>query len=182
MFKFAFFVNSTSLTPDNYSKHLYGKSFTGLVCGVNSMELACTKAKELEESGFDEIELCGDFDREMAQVIKDSTSGNIKICYETYSLQEKAKFDELEELNPWGIIIEVGETWEKDRYTILKSEECDTYIACVNGMEDGIHAAEQMVMDGVKFIELCSYYDEEKTNQIIEGIGGAIPVGSPTQV
>ncbi len=181
MFKFAFFVNSTTLTPENYSKNLLGKDFAGLVCGVNSMELACKKAKELEETGFDEIELCGDFTGEMAKEIKDSTLGKIKICYETYSSQEKAKFDELKELNPWGIIIEVGETWDKDRYSILKSEECDTYIACVNGMEDGIHAAEQMVRDGVKFIELCSYYDEEKTNQVIEGIGGAIPIGAPVE-
>lgn len=181
MFKFAFFCNSTTLTPENYCKELSGTDFKGRVYGVNSLEVACSAAKRLADEGFDEIDLCGDFDEAMALEIKKSAGSNVEIWYERYFDSEREKLEALSTLNPWGIIIEVGESWEKDRYSILKSEECDTYIACVNGMEDAIRAAEQMVRDGVTFIELCSYYDEEKTKQLIEGIGGAVPIGYPAQ-
>lgn len=181
MFKFAFFVNSETLTPENYKKELHGEGFEGLVCGVNSLELACETAKKLAEEGFEEIDLCGDFDAEKAKTIQGFAGDKIEVWHETFTKPEEEKFEKLTQLNPWGIIIHVGSKWEKDSYTVLKSAECDTYIACVDGMDETFEAAKRMVADGVTFIEICSYYNEEMCNQIVESIGGAIPIGFPIQ-
>lgn len=181
MFKYAFFVNSETLTPENYKKELRGDDFEGVVCGINSLELACETAKKLAEQGFEEIDLCGDFNDEMAKEIKEFAGGKIEVWHETFTAPEEEKFNKLSQLNPWGIIIHVGAKWGNDAYTVLKSKECDTYIACVDGMEETFEAAKRMVADGVTFIEVCGYYDEAMCNQIIASIDGAIPVGFPVQ-
>ncbi|MEG1930748.1 MAG: DUF6506 family protein, partial [Anaerovorax sp.] len=129
MFKYAFFLDSETLTPENYGKELKGDGFEGVVYGINSLELACETAKKLADQGFDEIDLCGAFDGEKAKIIKEFAGGKMEVWYETYTAPEEEKFNKLSKLNPWGIIIHVGAKWGKDAYTLLKSEECDTYIA-----------------------------------------------------
>ena len=39
-------------------------------------------------------------------------------------------------------------------------------------------AAQKLVSEGVKFIEICSWFDAERTQSVIDAIDGAVPVGS----
>ena len=39
-------------------------------------------------------------------------------------------------------------------------------------------AAKELLDKGVYFIELCSWFDEEKTRAVIAAVDGKLPVGS----
>ncbi len=182
MLKYAFLINSKTLTPETYSREFVGKNFHGYICAVNSFKKACEIAGKLADEGFQEIDLCGDYGLEKAKVIKDSLGSRVKIFYEIYEDGEEDKFEALSSLNPWGVIINVGETWERDRYFLLQSSEFDTHVACVKDLEEALQAARQMQKNGVAFIELCGYFDKEKRDQIISAIEGKMPVGYPVKV
>jgi hypothetical protein len=48
----------------------------------------------------------------------------------------------------------------------------------VNNLEMACQAAIDLMEKGIAFIELCTWFDEEKTRAIIEYISGKVPVGS----
>ena len=181
MLKYAFIINSRTLTPENYSKEFSGPGFQGYICGVNALEQACEVAIKLTAEGFNEIDLCGDYGPEKAAKIKECTGGRVKVFYEIYTDGEEDKFEALPSLNPWGVIIQVGEQWKEDRYFILRSPEFNTHVACVEDLEDAVSAARTMQEEGVTFIELCGYFDQKKRDRIIDAVSGKLPVGYPVK-
>ena len=48
----------------------------------------------------------------------------------------------------------------------------------VKNQEQANEAAKQLTAEGMDDIELCSWFDAEKTQKVIEAIGGSVPVGS----
>ena len=60
----------------------------------------------------------------------------------------------------------------------LRNEECNTYVRFTKDLEAAKAAAKELTDQGVYFIEICSYFDEEKTRAIIDAVGGKVPVGS----
>ena len=60
----------------------------------------------------------------------------------------------------------------------LDSEDCNTRACFVKDLDAAKAAAAALAEEGIDFIELCSWFDQEKTEAIIEAAGGKIPVGS----
>lgn len=60
----------------------------------------------------------------------------------------------------------------------LLSKECNTKIMLVKDLDMACQAAKELVEKGVFFIELCSWFDTERTKAVIAAIDGKLPVGS----
>ena len=60
----------------------------------------------------------------------------------------------------------------------LKCDGCDTTAIFVKDLEQAQEAAKTLTDGGIAFIELCSWFDKEKTEAVIDAVGGAVPVGS----
>jgi len=60
----------------------------------------------------------------------------------------------------------------------ILNRQRNTYVAFVKDMDSAMEAGRELVKKGVAFMELCGWYDSEKTEQIINAIGGSIPVGT----
>lgn len=176
-FKYAFLLNSETLTPENYYGAFETDDFQVNIYGVNSMDLACETAKKIVESGVELIDLCGDFDEEKSNQIKAYTGQEFDIAYAKYSDEEMAKFNALENIQTYGIIIMV-EGFEPTSHRLeLKSDELNTTVVGVNDMDQACEQAKKFADLGIDFIELCSAFDEEKANAIVDAVEGRIPVG-----
>ena len=81
-FKFAFLI----MTPDHDSAvdrvMIEKPSCKSVVVGVNSIEDACARAKELIESGaVNKIELCGAFGKDGARRVSQALGGGVPVGY-----------------------------------------------------------------------------------------------------
>lgn len=81
-FKFAFLI----MTPDHDSAvdrvMIEKPSCKSVVVGVNSIEDACARAKELIESGaVNKIELCGAFGKDGARRVNQALGGGVPVGY-----------------------------------------------------------------------------------------------------
>jgi len=87
------------------------------------------------------------------------------------------KMDKLESLFEYGIIIFEDSVATTEWVEIL-NRQGNTYVAFVKDMDSAMEAGRELVKKGVAFMELCGWFDAEKTGQIISAIGGSIPIGT----
>jgi hypothetical protein len=177
MSKYALIMNVPGESPETYSA-LYNKDGNHeLYVGTGNMEMATDLMKKLAKEGFDHINLCGDFDDGITNKFIEIGQGKIKISHASYFPEQLEKLNSLPSLKEYGFISLVGNV--KNIVTLeLKSEECNTHIMLVNNLEMACQAAIDLMEKGIAFIELCTWFDEEKTRAIIEYISGKVPVGS----
>jgi len=175
-FKYAFIMNSATQTPETYKEIHENRNSYFLIAAVNSMEMAAELARELSEKEFTVIDLCGDFDEEKAAVIAEAAGGKIEVGYAKYSSEDLEKLDALESMTEYGVIL-MESSLPEIEWSRLECDEFKTTVAFVNSLESACTAAAEMIEDGVNFIEMCGWFDEEKTKEVIKSIGGAVPVG-----
>lgn len=174
--KFAFILNTNGGHPDTYNVNFTTAGSENWIYGVTGVEEGVEFAKTLKEKGFDLVNLCGDFDEEMTAEI---AATGIEACNAKYLPAEMDKIMELsdEELCEYGIIIvsdEVDETEVIDK----KDDACNIYVRFVKDEDAACEAAKDVIAEGAKFMELCSWYDKEKTEKVIAAIEGKVPVGT----
>ncbi len=175
-FKYAFIMNSRTLSPDTYAGIHENESNHYFIAGVHSMKMAEELAKELSSEGFFEIDLCGDFDEKKAKKICLATDCKADVRYAKYSLKDSERMEAMESLEEYGIIL--ADTSVADTGWIhMESDEMNTKVACVNSLESACMAAIKMVNEGVVFIEMCRWFDENKAKAVIDATKGAVPVG-----
>lgn len=177
MFKYAFILNSENLTPETYSLVYKNEEFYCKIVAVNSMEMCFDLANKLADDGVELIDLCGDFDAEKAQAIKDATGGRLDVCHAKYTEKELARVEALPALDEYGIIVNAPGVLDKPVKMELKSDECNTYVAFVANEEMANDVANEMAEGDAVFIELCSYFTKEKTEKLAKAIDYKIPVG-----
>lgn len=177
MFKYAFILNSQTLTPESYSKVYENEEFYCRIAAINSMEMCYDLARKLAEDGVQLIDLCGDFDQEKAEAVRKATRDEVKVCYAKYTEEEILKLEALPSLNEYGIIIKAGGIGKTPVRAELKSSECNTYVAFVEDDSMAHAVANEMVKEGINFIELCSYFTKEKAEELVETIAHKVPVG-----
>lgn len=177
MFKYAFIMNSSGLTPETYSVTYKNNEFYCFVTAVSGMEMSSDLAKKLAEEEFQLIDLCGDYDASKTEMIKNATNNKLDVCYAKYTEEELEKLNSLDSLNEYGIIIMADGIEDKPEKLELKSDEFNTYITIVGSDEMAIKAAKEMVGNGIAFIELCSYFDLKKAGEIAEAIERKVPIG-----
>lgn len=179
IFKYGFIMLSDTYTPENYQGTIKDESFLTYTCAVNSLEMACAMAKELAEQGFECIELCGDFDDEMTAQIKKCTGENVKVRHAWFTDEAAAAFEALENISPYGFMFHEESADPAVHTLTLKGGEFDTVMTAVASVEQAVTEAKRMIKeDGVKFIELCGWFDMEKLAQIQSAAGPGVPVGT----
>lgn len=175
-FKYAFIMNSKTLTPDTYiGIHENAKNYY-LITGVNSVQMAGELARELSEEGFSAIDLCGDFDEEKAAKVADAAGGEVEVRYARYSPFDAKRMDEMDSLGGYGLIL-MDSSLSETEWLRMESDEFNTTVAFVHSLESACFAAIKLVEDGINFLEMCRWFDEERAGIVIGAIHGAVPVG-----
>lgn len=178
MFKAAFIANSERQNPDTYSLCYDNPEFQLRMVAVSGMTMAEEAIIGFAEEGFDVVDLCGDFSQEMAETLRKATQNRIKITAAVYEEEEGKKLEALETLQNYGIIL-MGRGVSGEPVWLEKTnEEFNTRIAIVGHDAMAHDAARQMVASGIDFIELCSYFNQEKAAALSHAAGGAVPVGA----
>jgi len=171
--KFAFILNTDGGHPDTYAISFHGDD-ENHVYGVTGVEEGVAFAKELAADGFELINLCGDFTAEHAAEI---ASGGVEVRNADYMPVELEKIEALEDLSHYGIIM--MDTGVETPVKLGKMDPaCNVYVRVIKDMEEACNAAKDLVEEGVTFMELCSWFDKEKTEKIIDAIDGKVPVGT----
>lgn len=174
--KYAFIMMSGTLTPEVFDVlHDTEGDYTRLLA-VNSFKMAVETAKQLADEGYEHLDLCGAFNAEKAQKVRESTDGRLDVHYAKYSPEDDKRMNEMPSLHEFGIIMMDGSVPET-QWVYEKHDEFNTTIAFVNSLEATIKAVRAMVEKGVVFVEMCRWYDSEKAAAVSEAINGAIPVG-----
>lgn len=174
--KFAFIARYEGL-QDTYTAICDEGEYYNQFYGVDSIESGKELVVKLEREGYELINLCGDFDADITADIAAATQGKVRLCYSDYLPKELEKLEALENLDEYGVIIADAGLAETAACEI-KSDVGNTYIRFVKDLDDACQAARDLVADGVSFIELCSWFDAEKTNAVIQAVDGRVPVGS----
>lgn len=174
--KFAFILNTNGGHPDTYNVNFTTASEENWIYGVTGVEEGVEFAKTLKEKGFDLVNLCGDFDEEMTAEV---AATGIEACNAKYLPAEMDKIGDLtdEQLCEYGIIIvsdEVNDIEAIDK----KDAACNIYVRFVADEDAACEAAKDVIAAGAEFMELCSWYDREKTEKVIAAIDGKVPVGT----
>lgn len=178
MFTFAFIVNSEGLTPEDYYWNYENEEFKFKFFATSNMEMTKKYAKKLADDGYENIDLCGDFNDDMAKEVAGATDGRINVMYAKYFDNELEKLERLPELGEYGIIINAGGIPEGTTITEkIIGSEFNTTIVLVPDDKMAEAAAQSLVDEGIDFIELCSYFDSQKAEDIINAIKGRVPVG-----
>ena len=178
MFKYGFIMNSRGLTPETYSVAYQNDEFYCYIAAVHGMKMTRELAKKLVYEGIELIDLCGAYDEEMAQDVLESTGDDsLEVCYAKYTQEQEEKFNSLDCEEEYGIIVKASGIKEKPHYLEMESEEFNTRIALVGSDAMAIEAAKEMIDKGICFIELCSYFDLEKTEAILAATGRKVPIG-----
>lgn len=175
--KYAFIMNSKSLTPENYSSSYENEGNTYYFTAVHGMKMTREVAKRLADEGYEMIDLCGDYNEEKTEDIRKTTEGKIKVNFAKYSDVDTKKFDALESTSKFGIIVQNFTQSEGLFRLELESEEFNTYIAIAGSEQIAAKAAIVMVEEGINFIELCGYFDAAKAAAIAKAINHEVPIG-----
>lgn len=175
-FKYAFIMNSRTLTPDTYMGiHENSKNYY-VIAGVHSVQMASELAKDLSEEGFFAIDLCGAFDEKKTAKVSEGAGGKAEVRYARYSPLDAKRMDALDSMEEYGLIL-MDSSLSETEWLRLESDEYNTAIAFVHNLESACSAAVRMVKEGIAFLELCRWFDEERAQKIIDAIEGAVPVG-----
>lgn len=177
MFKYAFIENVDNASPENYSFVYENAESTNMVAGTSSFEMTQELVKRLDSEGYDLIDMCGDFDDEAVEKLLSLTKSEMQITHADYLPAELKKIEALESLQEYGIVVVMDGVEETESFT-LESEACNTHVRFTKDMEAAKAAAKELVEKGVFFLELCSYFNKERTLEIIDAIDGKVPVGS----
>lgn len=176
MIKFAFLMNMPGETPKTCYGEYNNKESHSRIVGIER-DAADEYMKKLVEEGFAIVDLCGDFTDEDLERLTKASSGKIRISRAKFLPAELEKMDKLESLFEYGLIVYMSGV-EKTEWVEILNRQGNTYVAFVKDMDSAMAAAGELVKKGVAFMELCSWFDGEKTKKVIDAIAGAAPVGT----
>lgn len=181
MFKFAFLINVTGIDTKTYHTVYETEESYNIVAGVNGVEAGRKYAAKLVKQGIEVINLCGDFDDEITALIQQDAGEGVKVSHASYNLNELAKLNTLKSYRNYGVIIKADGT-EKPHEVVLRSRQCDTRIIFVNDMPQARRAARRLVEKRTNFIELCSWFDILRLENLVVCIDGEVPIGTCAQI
>lgn len=147
------------------------------MAGTSSFEMTRELVKKLDSEGYDLIDMCGDFDDEAVEKLLSITKSDMEILHADYLPAELEKIEALDSLQEYGIVVVMDGVEETQNFT-LKNDACNTYVRFTKDLDAAKAAAKELVEQGVYFLELCSFFDKARTLEIIDAIGGKVPVGS----
>lgn len=179
MKKYAYVENVPGLEAEQYIAFFDDGEYINQIAGFDGVDVCMEYVKGLIRDGYELINLCGDFGREHVEELTQDAPEGTKVCYAAYLPEELVKLEALEQYIEYGMII-VGNVEETARLE-LSAPVMNTHVVFVKDLEQAVDAARKFAEDGVDGIELCSWFDREKTKEVItavETIDKTIPVGS----
>lgn len=177
MLKYAFLINVPGQTPETYSAVYENSESYNLIAGTDNMDMAKEFAAKLVSEGYTLFNLCGDFDDEVTGQMQQAAGPDVKFRHADYLPEQLAKVEALEKFEKYGIVI-VMRGVEEPQEVALSCPQLSTKAIFVKDQAQAIEAAKKLAAEGVDDIELCSWFDRVKNEEIIEAIGGAAPVGT----
>ncbi len=147
------------------------------IIGIESPEMGKKAVEILSQYGIKEYNLCGSFTDEHISELQSAFGEEYSFKAAKYLPEEEEKLEAAESLSNYGIIL-LEENTKDTVIEELNCPACDAMICFVRDQEAAKEAAKDLVENGIDFIELCDYFDLEKTTEIIEEINGAVPVGT----
>ena len=173
--KYAFIVMWPGLNPDNYRVDFQGKDLTSYI-GVSDLDQAEALVRTLTAAGYSAFNLCGAFDQEKAERLARAAGPGTSFEYVIFPGDEPRKRAAVDITKGLGIIIYddgIGQIKPFELTGALNSS-----IRFVDSVVMARAAAGDLIRQGCTVIELCSWFTEEKTQEVIDAIGGAVAVGS----
>ncbi|MDO4869016.1 MAG: DUF6506 family protein [Bacillota bacterium] len=177
MLKFAFLINVPGQSPETFCGTYENSESFNLIAGTDNMDMAEKYVASLVSDGYTLFNLCGDFDDEITGKMQEAAGPDVKIRHADYSPEELAKVEALPEFSKYGMVI-VMRGVEEPTEVALSCEGFDAKAIFVKDQEQANAAAKKLADEGMHDIELCSWFTAEKTQEVIDAIGGAVPVGS----
>jgi hypothetical protein len=175
---FGLILNGEGLDPASYNGSMASSEFTAEVYGASNEEDTQKVAEDLAARGAAFINLCGDYTADQAAALSRHLNGLVKVSYVKYSPDQTRKLEELTDFSEYGFIVH-GEGFHPQSHSLrLEAPGCNTRMVGAETMEEAKEAARQMEREGIFFIELCGAFTGEMTKQIIQAVGGRVPVGS----
>lgn len=177
MFQFALIINVPGASLGTCSKVYENKESHNEFIGSGSMDMAALIVKSLADQGIEEIDLCGAFDDQETKRLIDIAQSKIEIFNAKYSPEENCKVKEMTSFKKYGFI-SITKGIQAMHSIELPGEKRSNHIVLVKDLDMACQAANMLLGDGVDLIELCSWFDNDKTQKVISSIDGKLPVGS----
>ena len=177
MLKFAFLINVPGQSPDTFSGTYENAESFNLVAGTDNMEMAEDFVKKLVDEGYTLFNLCGDFDDEVTGRMQEAAGPGVKIRHASYLPEELQKVEALEELTRYGAVIVMNGV-EEPQEVEIDSEDFYAKAIFVKDQKQANEAAAKLAAEGMQDIELCSWFDRARTEEVIQAAGGSVPIGT----
>ena len=177
MERYALLINVPGESPATYSAVYETETTHDRYLGTGDMEMAAAVMEELAAEGFGMVNLCGDFDDETVKKFIELGKNKVRVRAARYFPSEMAKLGELTSMSEYGFISQLPNLSRIERLE-LTSATCNTHVFLVPDLAAACEAAAELVKNGADLIELCSWFNDEKTRTVIDAIRGAVPVGS----
>ena len=177
MGKFAMIIHVPNETSDTYSKVYLNHGAHELYVGVSDNEMALELSKKLFSEGYNHLNLCGYFDDEILNEMRELSGPLVKIQGAKYLESEVKKLSLIPSFKEYGFISYVDSVTGPEYLEIL-SENGNTYVAFVNSLEMAIEEVKRFEEKGVFLVDLCGWFNLDRTKQVIAFADVAIPIGS----
>lgn len=173
--KYAFIVMCPGLDPASYRLDFQGRDLTSYI-GVSDFTQAEALVRELAASGYDAYNLCGAFDQEKAQRLASIAGPGTPVSYVTFEGDEIRKRQSADIMKGLGIIIYddgIGQIRPFELQGTLNSS-----IRFVDSVVMARAAAGDLIRQGCTVLELCSWFNQERTGALIHSLHCETPIGS----
>ena len=177
MLKYAFIINVPGQNPDTYKGVYENSESYNVITATDNMDMAKEYVGQLAADGFTLLNLCGDFDDAITAELCEIAGPDVKIKHADYLPEQGAMVEALPEFSKYGIVI-VMRGVEEPTEVVVDAPELYTKAIFVKDQEQANAAAKQLSDEGMHDIELCSWFDRERTQSVIDAVGGATPVGT----
>ena len=177
MLKFAFMISMPNLDPEKFVATYDNAESHNVVIGMDGKDAAKEQFAKFAADGYTLFNLCSGFSPEDAAEFEAMAGEGVKVRAAVYNDAEGAKIEALEDFSKYGVVI-VMKGVEESAEVDCAGPGFEAKAIFVKDQAAANEAAKKLVADGVTFIELCSWFDAERTQSIINAIGGAVPVGS----
>ncbi len=177
MLNFAFVINVSGATPENYSVVYENDESRSIIAGVDGIEAGKAYVRKLIGQGYTLINLCGDFDDKVTEEIRSEAGDGIIVENAKYTVDELAKLNKLESFHDYGMIIKMDGV-DQPQWKSMENDDCALKAVFVKDMDQAKAAAVELVRKRINFIELCSWFDQMMMEKIVDEIDDKVPVGT----
>lgn len=176
MMKFVYMIKMPNLDPEHFIGTFEDADNCIVVVGMDNKDTAKELFQKYVAEGFALFNLCSGFTPEDAAEFEALAEGT-KVRAAVYNEEQAAKIGALKDFSKYGAIFVTPDVKETEEIHCA-GPGFETTAMLIKDQETANAAAQKLVGDGATFMELCSWFDTEKTQSVVDAIDGAVPVGS----